>query len=400
MTVHVDALVSPHESTAALSDLTVWAESLLLAYAWASSGSGHAAHWRLLPLDRVRRATIGVHFAQTEPHVLRELRGRSALRVVPDTGGVFHPKILIGLKRMEARVLLGSSNLTAGGFSGNTEVNVLLAGSKDDPTISKLIEFVDAQWSHPRAFEPDDEWLERYELAYAVRPRPPNLGDGRQPVKKVTAASDLNIDWPAYVALIGQQERRALSNGWEIRVFDSPEGSYIQEAEACLAAFAAFNTYANMSIDDRKLIAGWGGGSSGYFGRMVGAGHFKNITGKHPAEIGRWLDAIPLNGVVTINQAQSYLQGAMNLAGVGIGAASRLLCMKRPDLFLPANGASEEKIHQVFGIRPTTVASYLTVIGQIWSYPWFKAPLPQEASERRLWAARAALLDAIFYELP
>lgn len=54
--------------------------------------------------------------------MLRELHARQVLRVVEDTEGVFHPKILIATKGREARVLVGSSNFTSGGFGANTEI--------------------------------------------------------------------------------------------------------------------------------------------------------------------------------------------------------------------------------------------------------------------------------------
>lgn len=127
----VRVLADPLASYSAMKDLVTWAEALDLAYAWASSSGGSAAHWRLLPLDKIRRAIIGIHFAQTEPYVLRELWDRGALRVIADTSCFFHPKLIVGVKGAET--LVGSSNLTNGGFGANTEVIVLLSGDAGDP---------------------------------------------------------------------------------------------------------------------------------------------------------------------------------------------------------------------------------------------------------------------------
>ena len=91
MTLTVAALITSADHIAALRAITDWADELHLAYAWAASSGGAAEHWNLLPLDRVKRAVLGIHFAQTDPAVLREFRARGVLRVVPDTGGVFHP---------------------------------------------------------------------------------------------------------------------------------------------------------------------------------------------------------------------------------------------------------------------------------------------------------------------
>jgi len=102
------------------------------------------------------------------------------LRVVADTGGVFHPKLIVGVKGREARALIGSSNLTLGGFAGNTEVNVLLSGHVDGPELQRLAGFLDDQWSHPRAFAPDDVWFDQYERLYENRPVPPKVGAAKK----------------------------------------------------------------------------------------------------------------------------------------------------------------------------------------------------------------------------
>jgi len=88
----------------------------------------------------------------------------------------------------------------------------------------------------------------------------------------------------------------------------------------------------------------------------------------------------------------------MRVRGVALGTATRLLCMKRPDLFLPANNASVVNIARVFGTIPNTAEKYLRLVETIWKFPWFSASKPAEASSLRIWNARVALLDAIFYE--
>lgn len=394
----VQVLTDPASTLAALKELAGWAEKIDLAYAWATTAGGSAAHWKALPLDRVRRAIIGIHFAQTEPYVLRELHDLGVLRVIADTGGVFHPKLIIGVKGDQAKAIVGSSNLTSGGFSGNTEVNVLLAGATADDVLKKLLSFMDEQWAHPRAFEPDDAWFDEYQALYDNRPKPPKAAKKAPPVVKVS--DDLDLDWPEFVALISQQERRALWTGWKIHVFDHPDGSYLQEVEGCQAAFEAEPRFEKMPEDDRRLVAGWGDRTAGYYGRMQGAGYFKNLTREHPEEIGKHLDKIPLSGPVNPGEVRTFLNGITGVKGVALGTATRLLCMKRPDLFLPANNASLVNLRSVFGVAPNTVEKYVALVDRIWQYPWFSGPKPSDANGQRIWAARVALLDAIFYEPP
>jgi hypothetical protein len=131
---------------------------------------------------------------------------------------------------------------------------------------------------------------------------------------------------------------------------------------------------------------------------MSAAGDFKKLTAKRPEDIGRFLNAIPLLGSVTLEAAHSYLEGMLGLSRVGIGAATRLLSVKRPDLFLPANNANKKKILAVFGRHADSTDKYLRNISEIWSYPWFVAPQPDDATEHRIWRVRVALLDAILYK--
>jgi hypothetical protein len=157
----------------ALQDLYSWAEELHLVYAWASSADGTDEHWKSLPLDRVRRAIIGVHFARTEPLVLRVLHDRGVLRVARDAEGVFHPKMIVGTSGDRARVLIGSSNFTSGGFAANTEINLLITGRRGDAFFAQVFDFIDGLWQNPALRPPTDAWLKNYDRLFASRPAPP-----------------------------------------------------------------------------------------------------------------------------------------------------------------------------------------------------------------------------------
>lgn len=174
---------TPTATLRALKDLYSWAEELHLVYAWASSADGTDEHWTALPQSHVRRAIIGVHFARTEPLVLRALHARGVLRVAVNLEGVFHPKMVLGTKGKRARVLLGSSNFTSGGFAKNTEVNVLVAGLLSEPFFRQLSEFIDGLWQDANLREPDEAWLRSYARLFDARAVPP-----ASPTRPVLAA--------------------------------------------------------------------------------------------------------------------------------------------------------------------------------------------------------------------
>lgn len=398
MVASIELCAEPNSSLAALRDLCSWADELHLAYAWITSARGASEHWRALPLAKLRRAVVGTQFAQTEPAALRALLdiGGGALRVIEDTGGVFHPKVIVGTKGDRARALLGSSNFTHGGFGGNTELNVVLEGDVREGVVAEALSFIEQQWRHPRAFVPDAEWLDRYAKAYAARPRPQQL-PGPPPRVLLTTAADLDIGWADYFRLIEKQERRMLSTGTEIHVFDHPDASYLQEIETCQGYFAQSTSFSTMPVEQRKFVAGFGD-TSGYFGRMVGAGNFKNMIIQRPEEIGLLLDTIPAIGMPTDRQVTDYLDGATVVRGVSIATATRLLVAKRPDIFLSVNRASGARIRELFGSVPARAVQYVALMKRLWALPWFNSPEPKDVHQRRIWRVRVAILDAVMYE--
>lgn len=393
--VHV--VVSARSLVAELKNLSDWAESITLIFAWASSANGTAPHWKALDLAKIERALIGVHFNQTEPEALRVLMDLGVLRVFGGSNGVFHPKVVVGVRGTFCRAIIGSSNFTAGGYGSNVEVNVVIAGDLSSATISTVLAFADAQWGHWKTFEPDKEWLKNYEIAWQQRPTPPRTPHSPGP-DRVEGEGDLKVSFDDYFRIVVAQENRILADGDTIRVFDDERGSYLQEAEACRAAFAAYKKFAKMPVDLRRLVAGWGDKSSGYFGRMVGAGYFKQVVLDHPTAIGEHLDRVPLVGKVSAKLAVDVLEGLLGVRGVAIGTATRLLTMKRPDLFLTVNRANRERLREVLGSSPVTAHGYLKLHQKLWAMPWAAESEPINEDQRRVWAARVGLLDAIFYD--
>ncbi|MCB9795328.1 MAG: hypothetical protein H6741_21705 [Alphaproteobacteria bacterium] len=168
-------IVESARLSAVFAELTRWAEELHVAYAWANSKGGTAAHWRPLveAQAKLRRVVVGVSFAQTEPAALEALHAWGVLRVRDQADGTFHPKLVLGLRGQAARLLVGSSNLTSGGYGPNTEANVLLEGPRTEEAIVETLRWLDALWD---ASAPVDEaWLQAYGAAAAeaaaVRPR-------------------------------------------------------------------------------------------------------------------------------------------------------------------------------------------------------------------------------------
>ncbi|MFW6031062.1 MAG: phospholipase D-like domain-containing protein [Myxococcota bacterium] len=401
--VQVQVVTNHGELQRLFGELTAWAEELHLAYAWAGPTRGKHAHWKALPLEKVTRAIIGTHFMQTHPEALRRLgKRRGVLRVVADREGVFHPKVILGRRGDEARAILGSSNFTDGGFQHNEELNVLVAGPAGGPPLSEIAGLFDRWWRDPRAFAPTQAWLRDYGRAHAKAPEVPEVPSPPTSTQLIVRSiEDLDVDWETYFQKLVAQERRSLADGRPITVFRRSGGqSYLSEIARCRQAFGAHERFADMPESDRMQVCGWGPDTSGHLGRMEGAPSFKEAVRQRSSQIGRALDLLPLRGSVTVNCIRECAEELWRIHGVGRGAATRLLAVKRPDLCFPVNNANEEKLQEIFGVAPSRPSKYVELLQRVWELPWFSYARPAAADEQEAYDARVALLDAMLYELP
>ncbi|WP_057920472.1 hypothetical protein [Lysobacter capsici] len=79
--------------------------------------------------------------------------------------------------------------------------------------------------------------------------------------------------------------------------------------------------------------------------------------------------------------------------------ASRLLSVKRPDVFVSVNNGSKPKLARLIGgKRIDTVKQYLALLDRIWSTKWYGASEPEDEHSASIWCCRAALLDSALYE--
>lgn len=376
-----------------LDALCVWAESIDLAYAWASTNGGKSGHWKALAHEKIRRALIGTQFAQTEPWVLKklnEVHGR--LRLVISSEGTFHPKLAIGRKGKAVRVIMGSSNLTTGGFSTNTELNLLVEGEVADSELRKFLAFFERTWATGSPL--DEAWLVEYEKAWVRRPR----GAGLVPHAALEPQSfdNINVDWDRYVSLILSQEGRPIHSEYRVSLF-AEKDSYLSEFKKGKAAFGEAKRFSDLSLEDRRRVIGMGD-SSGLLGTMRAAGNAKKVVFSFPERIGQQIDAIPYRGEIDLDRVDRIIRELTEVEGISIGVASRLLVAKRPDLFVSVNNGSRPALSRLIGTKVSKAKDYLTLLQMLWSTPWFRSPRPENAAEQRIWDHRVGILDSALYQ--
>ncbi|OCG63137.1 hypothetical protein [Gilliamella sp. GillExp13] len=144
-----------------------------------------------------------------------------------------------------------------------------------------------------------------------------------------------------------------------------------------------------------------------WFGSMVGAGVFHSKINNNDPNISNALNCIPLTGPVNeanYNQFIKIFKQAFPAGKCGIGIASRLLAMKRPDYFVCLDGQNRPALCKDFGIpQKIDLETYWEqIIARIIDSVWWSSSCPDDSrkkEEKQAWNGRVAMIDAIFYQL-
>ncbi len=158
------------------------------------------------------------------------------------------------------------------------------------------------------------------------------------------------------------------------------------------------------AFDGKRLDPGAVARAQRGFGSMGGAGTFASLVRQRNPELAAALDAIPRRGSVTEAQFDAYAEAftaafANERRTARLAPATRLLAMKRPDIFVGVNGENSTGLAEALSTKPTTMSLdnyWARVIVPIRQAPWYTAPRPN-GCDMELWDARAAMLDAIYY---
>ena len=78
-------------------------------------------------------------------------------RCIEDTGGVFHPKVVVGLRGHEARTLIWVEHLYQRLVLRQHRDERVHGGLASESPFAEVLAFLDRQWASS-AFEPDEDW--------------------------------------------------------------------------------------------------------------------------------------------------------------------------------------------------------------------------------------------------
>jgi HKD family nuclease len=394
------SLLTDAQASRTLEDLIRKCVRFDVAVAWAGTNTVVAA--MLTAHKKLGHVTIGTHMYQTDPAVLRQFMPYKGARCMPPNGRLFHPKVYLFTQTSGVSAVVGSHNLTGGAFGGNNiEVSVLLKGRADEPLFETLKSFIRASWTKADPLDKPD-FLFAYEKQYLLNKAKRKDLEKFHRLKSPRAGAEkspLDLTWSNFVVAVQAEGFERLE-----------ERLAILERAAELFSDADFS---EMTTDERRAIAGTYGRTEPkldglrwlWFGTMSPQGDFKNLVSTSPKWLSVALSHIPLQGDVSSDEFEEFsvrfgraFKGKAH--GAGAATASRLLAMKRPDVFVAVNSANRKGISGAFGFAPTTLSLknyWDRVIVPMQHSPFWLAPRPRGRQDGRIWDNRAALLDCIYY---
>lgn len=351
--------------------------------------------------DKIRNSAIGIHFYQTDPDVLNAFIDFNQVHFILQPSGVFHPKSYIFWSGKNWDIIIGSANMTKGAFTTNKEISFYI-NSKNVGQQANLGQYlrqtIRSMWAD--GIKMDTNTFKKYSNLRKVN------------LHKFTSIScprnNKNINFTPLLSEI-------MSMAWDdyySRIKNDPNHSFSGRCEILRLANKLFSSkpFSDMDDDERIAIAGlshnfhnldWG-----WFGGMTGAGKFHNRINNNNIHISRALDLIPLHTPVRYSDYDKYINEfllAFPKGGAGVGVASRLLAMKRPDYFVCYNKGNKHKLCNDFHISQLKSDDYKRywddIIEKILDSVWWNSEKPKVNKALSAWEYRSAMLDSIFYEI-
>ncbi len=355
---------------------------------------------------------IGIHFYQTDPRFIEKFLNSDVVKFIQRPEGTFHPKVYLFEKGYDWKLTVGSANLTGAAFSKNIEATCEIGRHDTGASAVKIKALSLIKESFKNAGSFDQEKLDDYKEHWnrqqpRLRELADNFGDSinqtdsNQP--PVYLCKTLKLNWKQYYAKVCEEVD---SEGKPI------VAKRIKLLEQIQKIFKSGMQFAKMAKEERLLIAGMPcnlNSDWGYFGSMKGAGEFHNLVNDDPQQLSDVLDLIPLEGEISKDHFMTYMEAYLSIPKkVGLATATRLLAMKRPDIFMclssrnKCNLCEEFKIKQDFGSNKNIDYNryWEEIILRIQRSNWWdKEPDSfSSAQESKTWKYRAAFIDSLFYE--
>jgi hypothetical protein len=352
--------------------------------------------------DKISQLVIGTHFFQTHLDFIARFINSKKVRFIKQPEGTFHPKIYLFYDSdRKWEILIGSANFTYEAFTNNTEATVLISSTnnKSIELLNSALKLIKKCWSEGQYFTASD--LDKYRTAWKNhRPKIKSLsgtygGTTKKP-KPIYEIPVTNMTWSDFVSKVASEKGHGLDNRLKV-------------IKIAHSLFNKVNHFSELDEDERKFIAGIPnklkvdkGVNWGYFGSMKGCGNFKNKIILNDKNISLALDQIPASGQITRAHYDDFLTYfKISFHGNYLATATRLLAMKRPDVFICLDSRNKSNLCKDFAIVQGGMnydRYWDDIILRIYDSTWWQSPKPLNEKEDALSNARAAFLDSLYYD--
>ncbi len=384
-------LVDPSERKTEFKRLMENYSEYYLASAWATVGFD-LFDFLMKNKERIKKMVVGVSFDHTHPEFIRTFIKEKNIRFFKKPGTLFHPKIYLFKEGSNWEMIMGSMNFTSAGFNDNVETLLLISCDEDNSSeiFNKSINLFEQIWNDASYFSEDE--LSKYEEAYKNQQK--RLGEYviNKPGKLVSHVKIMNLSWSDFFSQVKDEKTHGLQN--RINVLNGARQFFKEN-----------HSFYSMTYNQRKAIAGFLGEKDGvnwnFFGG-TGSGKFMHMIRINEPFVSDALDKIPIEGELTRRNFFDFITEFKKGGGKNmISSASRLLAMKRPDIFVCLNERNNKKLCKYFGISQNgmTYERYWDdIIERILDSDWWNSPPPKNPEELSVWKGRSAFLDSISYE--
>ena len=386
-----------------------FAQYVDIAVAWATSGPALKMLCAAQKKGVEIRAIVGTVGNATEPDALERLAEIGELRLVDGSGKLFHPKIYIFRGRGDSCAWVGSANFTRAGFGNNEE------GVQETNDVRDVLGWFEHRWRECDPLRP--RAIEDYQKRRALILPSPHL-------QKMTGALKLQDSdrleylrqahsWYGYVTAL-----RRCHEWWEVHENDhsvlDKRRSWVHTIEEG-RPIARKKSWSQLSRENAKILLGTYDDSrldSALLGTMRGNGVAMNVFLESTPEneeirerirvaVSRVIDARASEFPDVAVDAVKRIKKARKEGRIGIGVATRILALARPDRIVSMNKGAKIQLKHIFpelSKRNLYVPeNYGLLLERLYREPWFDVDEPGDELEGRWWSMRAALLDCFAY---
>ena len=338
--------------------------------------------------DKIQFSTVGIDFAGTDVNVLKDFQNSNKVKIYKGEY-TFHPKIYVFYEnKKDYAVIIGSANLTNGGMVHNNECAVLFTEKDKGISLKDILRQLNIYFNKAKIIT--DGIIETYSKEYeAIKENNNSIVKRLEPTKQqIDEAPYIDLKWGEVSEIIQQidfVDRSGMLNDIQ-EIFKKLDDSNIK--------------FENLELDERRMIIGNNKDVNNKyraFGGLASGGKAQQILLNQDDTKNTELRSIieELDKIELLNEdnmchpvsetiVRNIVKTVMGIEGCGISTATRLLAVKRPDLFLCVNDGNQNSIKELFGFRISgkyEIDNYIKLLKMIYNTDYFNHKLTKEEKQ-------------------